>query len=492
MQMTEQLDPVLLLVPPAAVTAAMWAAASNSVSLTALGAAYAILQWAWGSYLHWHRQNRRSLPIFAIIASVYWIFFALPLFWGERVMLVGHYIPLGEDYMTQGVLMAFVGVGCLWAGMQLPLEATSTQNLPDIDQRTSSSWVYLRMVLVITSAMGMSSSLTGMFGAGGRNAMVVLTSTVPSAAFLLLLQRCWMGTASPIDKPLLITVAAARVVGFLASGWLSPTIGLGLTVVAFYIVIRRSIPWTPILLTLVALLFLQAGKQAYRGMFWGADADATASVVDRAKFWFNTSVSLWSDALLSTEGGETTSGQLASRTMQRASLLGQVAHVIELTPSQVPFQGGQTYTYLAVALIPRFVWPDKPSMNQANQFYQVAYGLTDARSLDKVSIAVGSMAEGYINFGWLGVALVMFGIGAILRLYESLCTTAHSNSLLLALCISILPGFLSIESQLGVYLGGLLQNILLAFLIFLPITRRKSSMVLSPSGFEASMVQLRR
>src|SRR5262249_33514940 len=151
------------------------------------------------------------------------------------------------------------------------------------------------IVLVVTSVMGMSASAMGLFGTGGRNVMVVLTTTVPSVAFLLLLRRCWLGTASPIDKPLLIAVGAARVVGFLASGWLSPTVGLGLTVVAFFIVIRRSIPWTPILLTFVVLFFLQAGKQAYREKFWSVDSDATVSLVDRAKFWFNTSVSLWSD-----------------------------------------------------------------------------------------------------------------------------------------------------------------------------------------------------
>ena len=491
MQLKQQLDPVLVLLPPAAVIAVMWAAGTNSITLTAVACAYATLQWAWGSYLLWHKERRGGLPVFAMIAMIYWIFFALPLFWGERVILVGHYVPLGEDYMTQGVLMAFVGVGCLWAGMQMPLDVTSARNFPDIDQRASSSWAYLRVVLVITSAMGMYEPLILALGSGGRNVMIVLTTTVPSVAFLLLLQRCWTGAASPIDKPLLIVVAGARVVGFLASGWLGPTVGLGLTIVGLYIVVRRSIPWTPILVTVVVLLFLQVGKQEYRGKFWGADADTTIGIVDRAKFWLNTSLSLWSDALLSTNGGEASSSELAYRTASRASLLGQVAHVLELTPSQVPFQGGQTYTYLAITLIPRFIWPDKPSISQANQFYQVAYGLTDEKDLGKVSIAVGSMAEGYINFGWLGVAFVMFGIGAILRMYESLCTASHSNVLVMAICVSLLPGFFSIESQLGVYLGGLLQNIILAFVIYLPITRKQSRVAFSSNGFEASMARFR-
>jgi hypothetical protein len=54
-----------------------------------------------------------------------------------------------------------------------------------------------------------------------------------------------------------------------------------------------------------------------------------------------------------------------------------------------------------ITLIPRFIWPDKPSVNDANQYYQVAYGLTTEENLDGVSIAVGVMTEGFINFGWL-------------------------------------------------------------------------------------------
>jgi len=177
--------------------------------------------------------------------------------------------------------------------------------------------------------------------------------------------------------------------------------------------------------------------------------------------------------------------------MERASLLGQVAHVLELTPSQVPFQEGQTYSYLAIKLIPRFLWPEKPSVSQANRFYQVAYGLTDERNLDKTSIAVGSMAEGYVNFGWLGVIAVMLGIGAILRIYEVMCSTSQSNTLLLAIGISLLPPFLAIESQLAQYIAGMLQNVFLTFLIFLPVTRKKMEVPHPATGRETSAPRIR-
>src|SRR5204863_8228577 len=157
--------------------------------------------------------------------------------------------------------------------------------------------------------------------------------------------------------------------------------------------------------------FFQAGKKEFRSAYWGPDTDARTTVFERAIFWFDTSASHWSDAFQA--GGQAKAGELASTSLQRASLLNQVAHILELTPSQIPFQEGQTYSYLAVTLVPRLLWPDKPSVSDANRFYQLAYGLSDSKSLATTSIACGSMAEGYINFGWLGVVVVVCGIGSL-------------------------------------------------------------------------------
>jgi hypothetical protein len=284
-----------------------------------------------------------------------------------------------------------------------------------------------------------------------------------------------MGQASPVDKVSLLVTAVLRVGGALASGWLSPVTTLGLTVAALYIVVRRRIPWTALVLTIVSILFLEAGKEAFRGAFWtgemqGADA-SQSSALERMEFWLGTSSSKWLDALQEQGGAE--SSELAARTVQRASLLTQVAHVIDITPAQIPYQQGQTYSYLAVTLIPRIVWPGKPSASDANRFYQLAFGLSDMRSVNTTSIAVGSMAEGYINFGWPGVVIIMCGIGLVLRVYEHSFINARSNTLLLGIGVVLTPQLLGIEGQLAQYMGGFVQQIVLAFLVLLPVTRKK-------------------
>jgi len=483
---TDKVNPVSLLVPPAVVSAFAWISAANPVSLAAFAGSYAIMQCAWGSYLLWSKR-RNGLPVFAIIASVYWIFFAAALFWGERRIFTGHFVPIGEEYVTEAVLMAFLAVVCLWVGMKAPWSAANTSRMPDLDERSASSWAYLRVVLVVTTSLSLYRPSIYWFGAGGRNVMTILTAMIPTVAFLLLLRNYWKGNGSPVDKPLLIAISLVHLVGGLASGWLGSVVSFGLTLGAFYIVIHRRIPWTAILLVIAATFFLQVGKNEFRSVYWAPDA--SDDPIERAQFWLNASASSWMESLQS--GGNSASGQLASRTMERASLLAQVAHVLELTPSQVPYQGGQTYSYLAVTLIPRFIWPDKPTVSQANQYYQVAYGLTDARRLESVSIAVGSMAEGYINFGWFGVIGIMLGIGVLFRGYQNFCTSDQANGLVLAITVALLPQLITIESQLGQYIAGLLQQIILTFLVFLPVTQRKFKTAAPVTGLSVSPSRVR-
>jgi len=134
-----------------------------------------------------------------------------------------------------------------------------------------------------------------------------------------------------------------------------------------------------------------------------------------------------------------------------------------------------SYPLLLQALIPRIFWPDKPSVNLANQFFQVEYGLTTPEHLSGVSIACGFEAEGYMNFGWLGVVGVGLLVGAAIGYYEMTFFSAGSALASTAVGLSILPGFLAIDSQLVQYLGGIVQIVFAAMIVFHDAKAQSSS-----------------
>lgn len=464
-------SPLALIVPPAAITAGLWATSPNTTEPTALAYAFVLLLMPWGSVLVWRRGTREGLPVFAMIGATFWVYFGLALLWGSRelslVTSAAAYIP-NEELVTETMRLAVIGVFALWLGMRTPVTVWVPANLPDIVDHPR-SWAYVQLVLLAGVGFRIYSGSAWLLGAGGRQAMVTLATVVPNVAFVLLLRRYLRGVSTQGDRLILSLTIGILVMGGLASGWLGSVALVAVMYGAVVLMERRRIPWVAVAATTFAILFLQVGKNEFRNAFWSEQREA--SMTDRARFWLDSSASRWHSAFRNEENESVQN--LASESLRRASLLTQVAHVVDLTPSEVPFQEGATYQYLAVTFIPRFLWPDKPSVNEANRFYQVAYGMTSERGLESTSIAVGYMAEGFINFGWAGVVGVMFCVGLALGLYERTFGLTRSSSLFMAIGLALVPGFLSIESQLGQYFGGVIQQTALATLVFLPIARRR-------------------
>jgi hypothetical protein len=124
---------------------------------------------------------------------------------------------------------------------------------------------------------------------------------------------------------------------------------------------------------------------------------------------------------------------------------------------------------LPITFVPRFLWPEKPSVTDANKWYQVSYMLTAAANIESVGISVGTLTESYMNFGWAGPVFVMFGLGIFLGVLKKLFMRKASGLLLSSIGVALLPGLLVVESQMAVYVSGLVQEVLFALLALAPV-----------------------
>lgn len=456
--------------PASAITVFLWASTGNDISPIDGLLAFVLLLIPWHSYRQWHRKRGQLLPLFAMLALMYWLYYAMQLFWGDLLIDVAN-SPLGREaepgLITEATLMAVIGVASLWLGLRSGVGAfLKPRRMPEVLIRQS-RWNYVRAVLVLSSLLSFMEPSLLLFGAGGRQPLSILLSIVPMLAFMLLFRGFLRGEASSLDKLLIIGFLVARSIGGLSSGWLGSFTSIIIVCGAAYIAERRRIPRIAVAAVVLFVLFFQVGKEDFRRTYWTEAKEATK--VERVSFWVNSSLERWGDALADPSGGSIQT--LFGRSLSRVALLTQTANVLEQTPSVVPYQYGKLYSYLFITWIPRVVWPNKPSINDANQFYQVAYGVTNEEDLGNVAIAVGVLTEGYINFGWPGVFTIMFLIGIFLDLYVRFLFGPSSGLVLSSLGIVLLPQALGVESQMATYLGGIIQQVALSLLVLLPALR---------------------
>jgi len=464
----------LYVVPPFLVSVVFYLLSSNEIWWTQFVFAFLLLQMPWMAYLNWRKKLDAKLPFFALIGSMYWTYYALSLFWGGRTVS-GRDSPFDKmvtpESITWSLALAVVAVFAIWMGMRMRLARRITKiKLPELKPGLRSLH-YLRLLLVVGSLLSLWEGLPYIAGEAGRQPIIILVTTVPVLAFALLFRNVLTGEAEAVDKIFVLGFLLLRLLVGLSSGWLGSFASIIVVCGAIYFAEKRRVPRLALFLVIFFTLFFQVGKEEFRKVYWSTDTET--SKIDRARFWADTSLAKWHDAA-SDATGEALEAALNS-TFSRVSLLTQTANVVEMTPSVVPYQGAQLYSYLVVTWIPRVLWPEKPSVSEANRFYQVTYGLSTEEGLETVAIGVGVMTEAYISFGWIGVVGIMLLMGIFYDAFQNLFFRNASDVLMTGLGIALLPQIINGEAQMAVYLGGIVQQVAFTLLVFSPVIRWRAN-----------------
>jgi len=456
-------SPVVDVGVPLLLTAVLAYTSSYEVSVTQGVLAFLLCWMPWASYRQWLRGDRNNIPLFALLAAMFWLAYAVPLFWAQHIVTgVFGRRALTEIAITDAMFLGVLGVACLWLGMRL---ATFFHWVPDVRRDISSNPTqlnYLRVIFVFGTLVKVFFPIT-VFGAGGRQIVSNFENTVPVVSFAIFFRHYLRGRLPKVDEILIGCYGLVVLIVGISSGWLGSVVSVGLVCVVIYIYERRKIP-VMALTVLPVILFFQPAKSMFRERYW--QRESTDTSFERVAFWVENSWQLWNEAL--TDRDNERIRQLSDSSLSRLDLLRQTAYVIELTPSRVPYQYGSLYSYIGVTFIPRLFWPDKPSVNDANRWYQVQYGLSDSRQLSSVSIAVGTVAESYMNFGWFGPVLVILPLGVFLGSFERFFLYSDSGLLFSCLGAVLVPQLLAIEGQMAEYVAGMVQQIALVLLVLIP------------------------
>ena len=245
----------------------------------------------------------------------------------------------------------------------------------------------------------------------------------------------------------------------------------------------RRIPVGAILAVTALVLFLSPVKNEFRQRVMtdpGGEQLAEQLLISKAAAWIEQASVYWVETLK----GDRDLTEATSGATLRTDLIHQVAHIHSMTPSEVPYQYGETYSYFVVALIPRVLWPDKPVAGSANSFFGINYGLQTEESAKITTFGVSILGEAFMNFGWPGVALIMLFQGLILAVLQHIFGDSRSGpggqAVFLAFFVFFLNG---IGSSAEILFGNVLQNLLCGYFLLLWARERRSKSTVADVSF---------
>jgi hypothetical protein len=444
----------------AAFLAVLTVAATQTVTGTQLLCAAVLLFITAKAYLTWVDGRETNTPVWALLCAAHFVFYGLAIFGAERESpsWYDRGATLPDSSLTAAMAVGVLGLLSMAVGRKAAVHLGYAKRV-QVRLMDTGAVTPLRIRMLL--GLGIAVNLVGVpfYGTSIWNVSVTLLNTIPLAAFLWLVLAAMSRKIGQIDWLL----AAAF---FLTRIYLGASFGASLgTIAAPFLLIglaavsvRRRLPWQMVVAVVCLVLFLQPSKTKVRKQLPHADESAQQTLV----IWVKTAAAGWAQVF---SGDAPLQSQLIP-TISRSSLLNMAGLIVDKTPSMVPYQKGAYYPLLIQNLIPRVLWPNKPTVNTANQFFQVEYGLTDEGHLSEVSIACGFEAEGYMNFGWLGVIGVGLFVGFIFAYYEHAFFSSGTTLAATAVGLALVPGLLAIESQLVQYLGGIVQILAAAVIVF--------------------------
>jgi hypothetical protein len=306
------------------------------------------------------------------------------------------------------------------------------------------------------------------------NAAWTFGSSAGLAGIFYLFCLMGLGHLKQLERALLILVVLIGVIVSFATGFLvGGTWILTVCLIAFTLG-RGKLPLTPMLLGLLIVNFLQAGKAEMRAEFWRDGQGSVSSVSD-----FSDIYAYWLESSWNAITRQSQSSDPLPTVFDRQSLIQMQSLVTQNTPDRLPFLAGDTYAQIPELIAPRFLWPDKPDGHLSDETLGIYYGIQTEESITHTSIGFGLLGEAWANFGWEG----MIGLAALfalaMRRVAGLSRGLPINSLYSILSVVWLAWSFQVENCLSSWLISLGQTLLVSLLLFYPLSVRR---ILAPGN----------
>lgn len=300
-----------------------------------------------------------------------------------------------------GVALTSLWVGYAWVAERARRKRMSSTSRSMNPSRVAVVWFATWIVANISVVLGTSTYLGKGIGSRWANYLQFIEVIGAAATYALVIHH--FRRPKPSGWIWLALVYGSGVVTSLVFGskgfaytflWLAACI--------YYA--RQKIPTRWLLAGFVIIVVLVPVVNRFRSNLWSAGRGQGVAFSDR--------LPALKDALADSLAQPIESSLEETRDVfesRQGSMLDTTASVLYLHPSHMPFLGREMLDYFIDSLVPRIVWPDKPTGRAS--FYQImqTYLGIEAQGF----AAIGLVADSYRAGGWLFVAVWFLALGAL-------------------------------------------------------------------------------
>ena len=426
--------------------------------------AWVMLEVAVLSWISWYGDD--DVPVLPVILSLYVLYFALPIFTVEHIKLLYSYFFVTDWHSQQILFMALLSEVCIWIGWESGRKRMKPFRWSI--QVSENTLLFLALGIVLFQIGMFALSQTDSAPALGNYSQVingVANLYLALGVFYYSIERHGMHIWSILGiTAIAILQVAVSVSSTMLGEMIMPFIVIGV------LSIRRNKVITIGGLTVMIFIagFLQPVKLQFRDVLNQFEKTGkTFSLTEKAQLYFTLAMYHASGAPLPMvyEGHENT------KLSNRFSLLPLTAVLLDVTPSNIPFQYGATFEYLVYVPLPRFIYKDKPTAQEANVWFARSYGFLDEELAKTTKVGISHMGEVYVNFGWVGIIPVFLLVGLIPGRVSVPAFARDASLATRCIYVALIPNFLSIESTLTGFMASIMYTLVFSTITLYVLSR---------------------
>ncbi len=414
--------------------------------------------------IQWYRRGMHWLPLGEAYAAMHLFYYVLPCLEGRADWLE---VSEWNRFLTLlGVIVSLAAFLTVYR-ISLPKQRPVSGAIGVMHREVNVSIVWGMFGAWLAWTVAAESGWLPNVGSVFNVFRSVVTASGSMAAVFLFYQL-GRGRFTAVERVFLVVGFVMGLAFNFASGFLNGGAEMmGAALLAFSLG-RKRLPAIATLVCLVTLAVLQLGKVEYRATYWAQDQNTSSRPIGLVNGYTTWLTAAWHGLMRENQGNGEQEGFL-----ERISLIQILAHAMEVVPAQEPFLKGQTYLMLPELMVPRVFWPEKPRGTLPSETLGIHIGIQTLQGADITGVAVGQVAEAWINFGWLGFALAGAFMGLLFGLPARLSRELAPNQAGWLLASVFLIYSINLENTVVEILCSLSTALIMGVVLLLAISRER-------------------